>query len=168
MLLDLPQDIAISESIYRAAVLVRRRKLLGTPKAPKVYVPKPKLRAPDNDHVLAFRIHRLRQKPKLTAAEYVRLRSLEFRIDPAVMLGPSRVHTVTARRRQIMWELRTERDMTLSQIARVFSRDHTTVLYSISKAAAEKGDTQAIDWCRHRSELVKRNALRKIEMENAR
>lgn len=137
MLLELPQQAAISEPIYRAAVLVRRRKLIGKPKAPKVYVPKPKLRAPADDHVWAYRAYRLQQRPRLTPAEHVKLRCLELRIPFAVMVGPSRLRSITEHRHLLMWELR-QRSMSLSAIARIFSRDHTTVLTSCRKIEMEK------------------------------
>ncbi|OOG61961.1 hypothetical protein B0E45_31635 [Sinorhizobium sp. A49] len=137
MLLELPQQATISEPIYRAAVLVRRRKLLGKPKAPKVYVPKPKLRAPADDHVWAYRADRLRQQPRLTPTEHVKLRCLELRIPFAVMVGPSRVRSITEHRHLLMWELR-QRKMSLPAIARIFSRDHTTVLTSCRKIEMEK------------------------------
>lgn len=137
MLLELPQQAAISEPIYRAAVLVRRRKLLGKPKAPKVYAPKPKLRAPADDHVWAYRAYRLRQQPHLTPTEHVKLRCLELRIPFAVMVGPSRVRSITEHRHLLMWELR-QRKMSLPAIARIFSRDHTTVLTSCRKIEMEK------------------------------
>lgn len=137
MLLELPQDIAISEPVYRAAVLVRRRKLLGRPKPPKVYVPKPKLRAPADDHVWAYRAYRLQQSPHLTPTDYVRMRSLEMRIAPNVMLGPSRKRVITVIRQRIMWELRQQRCMSLQAIARIFSRDHTTVIHALRKIEME-------------------------------
>ncbi len=137
MLLELPQQAAINEPIYRAAVLVRRRKLLGKPKAPKVYVPKPRLRAPADDHVWAWRAHRLQQRPRLTPTELVKLRCLELRIPFAVMVGPTRVRSITEHRHLLMWELR-QRKMSLPAIARIFSRDHTTVLMSCRKIEMEK------------------------------
>lgn len=137
MLLELPQQAAISEPIYRAAVLVRRRKLIGQPKPPQVYVPKPRPRAPADDHVWAWRAHRLQQRPRLTPTEHVKLRCLELRISFAVMVGPSRARSITEHRHLIMWELR-QRKMSLPAIARIFSRDHTTVLTSCRKIEMEK------------------------------
>lgn len=137
MLLELPQQAAISEPIYRAAVLVRRRNLLGKPKPPKVYVPKPKLRAQADDHVWAYRAYRLQQRSRLTPTEHVKLRCLELRIPFAVMVGPSRIRSITEHRHLLMWELR-QRKMSLPAIARIFSRDHTTVLTSCRKIEMEK------------------------------
>ncbi|WP_426289049.1 helix-turn-helix domain-containing protein [Ensifer adhaerens] len=91
-----------------------------------------------NDHVIAFRVHQLRTLHHLTPTDYVRLRSLELRIPSKVMLGPSQRRTITRHRHRIMWELRQQRRMSLHAIARVFSRDHTTVAYALNKIDMEK------------------------------
>lgn len=168
MLLELPQQAAISEPIYRAAVLVRRRKLLGKPKAPKVYVPKPRLRAPADDHVWAYRAHRLGQNPHLTPTDYVRMRSLEMRVAPNVMLGPSRKRAVTTLRNRIILELR-QRGLSLQQIGSVLHRDHTSILHAIRRVEAAEGNDEAKNWVRrknrqslesqHRSKAEKEAAL---------
>lgn len=150
MLLELPQDIAISEPVYRAAVLVRRRKLIGKPKPPKVYVPKPKLRAPADDHVWAYRAYRLQQNPHLTPTDYVRMRSLELRIAPNVMLGPSRKRAVTTQRNRIILELR-QRGLSLQQIGLVLHRDHTSILHAIRRVEAGEGDDEAKNWVRRKN-----------------
>lgn len=90
-----------------------------------------------NDHVIAFRVHQLRTLGHLTPTDYVRLRSLELRISSKVMLGPSQRRAVTRHRHRIMWELREQRRMSLHAIARVFSRDHTTVAYALNKIEME-------------------------------
>ena len=138
MLLELPQQPVTTEAVYRAKVFALRRKLVGTPKPPKAYIPKPKLRAPADDHVWAYRAYRLRQQPRLTPTEHVKLRCLELRIPFAVMVGPSRVRSITEHRHLLMWELRHQRKMSLPAIARIFSRDHTTVLTSCRKIEMEK------------------------------
>lgn len=150
MLLELPQERAISEPVYRAAVLVRRRKLIGKPPAPKVYVPKPKFRAAADDHVWAYRAHRLQQNPHLTPTDYVRMRSLEMRVAPNVMLGPSRKRAVTTLRNRIVLELR-QRGLSLQQIGSVLNRDHTSILHAIRRVEAADGDEGAKNWVRRKN-----------------
>ncbi|MBD9510018.1 hypothetical protein IB265_24905 [Ensifer sp. ENS10] len=98
---------------------------------------KPRSRPDANDHVIAYRVHQLRTLGHLTPTDYVRLRSLELRIPSKVMLGPTQRRSVTAHRHRIMWELREQRRMSLHAIARVFSRDHTTVAYALNKIEME-------------------------------
>ncbi|USJ24699.1 helix-turn-helix domain-containing protein [Ensifer adhaerens] len=96
-----------------------------------------RLRPDANDHVLAFRLHQLRERNHLTPTDYVKMRSLELRIPSKVMLGTSQRRSITTHRHRIMWELRVQRLMSLHAIARVFSRDHTTVAYALNKIEME-------------------------------
>lgn len=166
MLLELPQQDALNEPIYRAAILVRRRKLIGKPKPPKVYVPKPRLRAPADDHVWAWRAYRLQQSQHLTPTDYVRMRSLETRIAPNVMLGPSRKRAVTTMRNRIILELR-QRGLSLPQIGSIFRRDHTSILHAIRRVEAAEGDDEAKNWVRRKNRQSLESQKRKSAMNSS-
>ncbi|MFK3965697.1 helix-turn-helix domain-containing protein [Ensifer adhaerens] len=87
--------------------------------------------------------------------------------------GRHRQRHIVAARQACMYAIYTERkDISFPRLGNFFGgRDHTTALYSVKLVEARKGDALAAEWCRHRSKRVnedhKRNALRKIDMENA-
>ncbi|QRY69128.1 hypothetical protein JVX98_12935 [Ensifer sp. PDNC004] len=88
--------------------------------------------------------------------------------------GRHRQRNIVAARQACMYAIYLERkDISFPRLGHFFDgRDHTTALYSVSKAAAAKGDQEAVEWCGHRSKLIndahrRKAALRKIEMENA-
>jgi len=72
------------------------------------------------------------------AVEIVREVCVSFGVRFADVIGDSREFHVVRARQHAMYRLRSERpDLSFTQIARIFRKDHTTVIHSVRKVAAE-------------------------------
>lgn len=50
------------------------------------------------------------------------------------LLGPSRKRAIAHPRQDLMAKIKRDRDIPLTEIARIFNRDHTTVIHAIKKS----------------------------------
>lgn len=73
------------------------------------------------------------QKP-IFARDYVKMRCKEAGLDPVDIFGPSRKDIHVVPRQVLMLEVREIYGKSFPDIARIFNRDHTTVLYGIRQA----------------------------------
>jgi len=72
------------------------------------------------------------------AVEIVREVCSAFNVRFSEIVGKIQTPEVVRARQHAMYRLRTERpDMSFTQIARIFRKDHTTVIHSVRKVAAE-------------------------------
>ena len=59
----------------------------------------------------------------------------KYRILPDHILGPRRSANVVKARREAMYRARTETNSSYLKLARIFKRDHSTVIYNVNKYA---------------------------------
>ena len=91
-----------------------------------------------DEHIEAWEAHKT--KARITpAGSYIRDRCYELGIAVDEVLGPSRKRAVVPFRHLLMWEVRNRFDLSTVQIARVFGRDHTVIIYACQKMEAERG-----------------------------
>jgi chromosomal replication initiator protein len=57
----------------------------------------------------------------------------QYGVTPAQILSPGRKAQVTKARRCAMWRARQETNSSYLKLARIFNRDHSTVIYNVRK-----------------------------------
>lgn len=55
----------------------------------------------------------------------------QYRVTPADILSPKRMARIVKARRHAMWRARNETNSSYLKLARIFKRDHSTVIYNV-------------------------------------
>lgn len=76
--------------------------------------------------------------PRDQSMAIVRRVAREYLLPVDEVLGPSRTKRAVASRKEAMQRLVDERDMSSSQIGRLFNRDHTTVLHALGRLSRRR------------------------------
>lgn len=80
---------------------------------------------------------------KIKGKDIIKRICWEYQMDVATVLGASRnKHVVKVRQLAMVAVRRLRPDLYLTEIGRLFNRDHTTVLHALRKHGAWEGDTQ--------------------------
>lgn len=120
-----PIDDELDERTYR-----RRAQ-----KAQEARQTKPEPRAFD-EHVKDFYAHVVRFGGSPSKA-YIFYRCQALMLPYVAVTGPTRIRHIVAARQLLMWEVKHKFNLTLNEIARLFSgRDHTTVLHALRRVQA--------------------------------
>lgn len=90
-----------------------------------------------SDHVVAWQMH-LARKASSPVIGYMRRRCEEMGADLDGVVSESRKMAFVKPRQLLMWELRNVLHLSYPQIARIFDRDHGTVIHNVSKVERER------------------------------
>lgn len=71
----------------------------------------------------------IRNRPRLLISSVVQRVADRYGIKYEDLIGPSRSRAITPIRQEAMWECRRQTERSYPQIARIFHRDHTTVIH---------------------------------------
>lgn len=139
------------EAQLRAEHLARRQRLMGTPKPKAISLPPPKIEPVQkiiyrrdkplwkqaditfSDHVYRWKFH-LASQAAAPVMDFIKTWCKQHNVEVTSVLGESRLKSVTSYRHRLMWEVKQSfPEMSLPAIARIFGRDHTTVLSALRK-----------------------------------
>jgi chromosomal replication initiation ATPase DnaA len=144
------------EAQLRAEHLARRQRLMGAPQPKALPKPAPKMPLVKkafcyrekpmwkqvtitfSDHVYRWQFYQASQSGA-PVRDFIETWCRRQLINVTDVLGESRAKPITAFRHRLMWEVRNAFPaLSLPAIARIFGRDHTTVLSAIRKVGAER------------------------------
>lgn len=74
--------------------------------------------------------------PPATSAEIIKQVCAKHGVRPAEIVSPIRAHFIVPARHEAMYRIREERHLSWAQLARLFNRDHTSVIHGWRKHKA--------------------------------